>query len=70
MAGHEGGDRLTAVVQDLLAVDDQDRVTAQEVAHLLAEAQRMDRELVRAHGLVLLGLLLAVEHAQRPGHGA
>jgi len=32
----EGRDRLASVVQDLLPVDDQDRVTSREVAHLLA----------------------------------
>jgi len=42
VAGDVGRDGLAAEVQDLLAVDDQDRVAPQEVTHLLAEAQRMD----------------------------
>ena len=47
VAGHVGRDGLAAEVQDLLAVDDQDGVAPHEVAHLLAEAQRVDRHLVR-----------------------
>ena len=47
VARHEGRDRLAAVVQDLLAVDHQDRVALQEVADLLAEPQRVDRRCCR-----------------------
>src|SRR5881396_2982237 len=50
----EGRDRLAPVVQNLLAVHDQDRVAAEKVTHLLAEPERMDRDLVRAHLLVHL----------------
>ena len=46
VARQEGRDRLAAVVENLLAVDDQDRVAPHEVADLLAEAERMDRHLV------------------------
>ena len=64
MARREGRDRLAPVVEDLLAVDDQDRVAAQEVADLLAEPQRMDRHLVVAHGLLGLETLLRVDALQ------
>jgi hypothetical protein len=56
--------RLPSEVQDLLTVDDEDRIALQEVPHVLAEAQRMDRHLVARHRLVLLGALLGVEDAE------
>src|SRR5262249_53053620 len=55
---------LPSEVQDLLTVDDQDRVALQEVPHLLAETQRMDRYLVARHYLVVLSGLLGVEDAE------
>ncbi len=64
MSRHVGRDRLAPVVQDLLAVDDQNRVALQEIANLLAKAQRMDRGVLRAHLLVHLGGLLGIEHLE------
>src|SRR4029077_6882846 len=40
-------DRLAREVERLMAVDDEDRVARDNVAHLLAQAQRMNRHLVR-----------------------
>ena len=42
--------RLAAVIEDFLAVDDQDRVALHEILDLVAQPQRMDRYLV--HRLV------------------
>jgi len=64
MPRHERGNGLPPVVQDLLAVDDEDRVALEELTHLLAEPEGMDWRAVRAHRLLLLGVLLCVEHAQ------
>src|SRR5205807_1588794 len=64
MTGHVGRDRLSPVVQDLLAVDHEDRVALEEVADLLAEPERMDRRVLRAHLLVHLGGLLRVQHLE------
>src|SRR5438876_475836 len=64
MARREGRDRLASEVEDLLAVHDEDRVTTQEIADLLAEPERMDRHLVVAHGLLRLEGLLRVEALQ------
>ena len=66
VAGRERRDRLAAEVQDLLAVDHEDGVALEEVAHLLAEAQRMDGRLVGRHRAVRLGLLLGVDGPELP----
>ncbi len=50
VARHKRRDRLAAVVQNLLAIDHQDGVTIEKVAHLLAQAQRVNGLLVGAHG--------------------
>ena len=64
VTGGVGRDGLAAEVQDLLAVDDEDRVALEEVANLFAETQRVHRQLVPAHRLVLLGAFLGVERPQ------
>ena len=64
MPGHERRNRLAPEVQDLLAVDDEDRVALDEVADLLAEPQRMDRCVVRRHRLLGLRVLLAVDDTE------
>src|SRR6266545_967191 len=66
MARREGRDRLAPEVEDLLTVHDEDRVATQEITDLLAEPERVDRNLVGAHGLLRLEGLLHVERLQLP----
>src|SRR5438309_3719944 len=61
MTGHVGRDRLSPVVQDLLAVDHEDRVALEEVADHLADPERMYQSVLRGHLLVHLGGLLRVQ---------
>ena len=67
VAGHIGRHRLAAVVEDLLAVHHQDGVALHEVLDLVAQPQRMDRNVVprligvgrHALGRLAVGELLA-----------
>ena len=50
VARHERRNRLAPVVENLLAVDDQNRIAIDEIAHFLAQSQWVDGLLVVAHG--------------------
>src|SRR6476659_7327099 len=58
------GDRLPAVIQNLLAIDAQDGVALHEVANFLAQAQRMDRGLVVAYLAFLSDRFFGIDRPQ------